>query len=249
MAKVSGMGDRLFVNGFDISGDVGSVSRVACPKAVLNVTSILSSAMERIYGQRDGAIQFSSFFNDDDTAGQEGAFEVLKGLPTADVHVLYLKGSTLGGPAAGMVAKQVGYDPTRGADGSLAFDTQALANGYGLLWGEQLTAGIVTHASATNGSSVDYGSTSTAFGLTAFIHVLSLGSGTPTVKLQDSADDSSFADITGATFGTVAAGTAEIVETSATATVRRYVRAVSTGTFTDLEMVVVFVRHLATVIS
>lgn len=248
MAKQSGLGDRLFVNGFDISGDVGAVSRIANPAATLNVTSILASAMERIYGQRDGALQFNSFFNDDDSAGAEGAFEVLKGLPTTDVHVLYLHGSTLGGPAAGMVAKQVGYDPTRGADGSLTFDTQMVSNGYGLLWGEQLTAGIDVIASAESGATLD-GGAATNFGLTAFIHVLSLASGTPTVKIQDSADDSTYADLPLATFGTVAAGTAEVCQTAATENVARYLKPVTTGTFADLECVIVIVRHAALVIS
>ena len=41
---------------------------------------------------------------------------------------MYTRGTTLGNPAACMVAKQINYDPTRAADGSLTIAVQAEAN-------------------------------------------------------------------------------------------------------------------------
>ena len=40
MAKQSGLGQRLYVGGFDISGDVGSIDNASTPTALLDVTGI-----------------------------------------------------------------------------------------------------------------------------------------------------------------------------------------------------------------
>ena len=64
MAKQSGLGDRLFINGVDISGDIGSLSNIHGGMATLDVTDITKSAFERIGGVRDGGLTFNSFMND-----------------------------------------------------------------------------------------------------------------------------------------------------------------------------------------
>jgi hypothetical protein len=63
----------------------------------------------------------------------------------------------IGGASACLVAKQVGYDATRGADGSLLLKTQGMGNAFGIEWGTQLTAGLRTDTAATNGTSLDQG--------------------------------------------------------------------------------------------
>jgi hypothetical protein len=55
----------------------------------------------------------------------------------------------VGFPAASMTAKQTTYAPTMGADGSLAISVNAVANGYGLEWGEMLTTGKQSFATGT----------------------------------------------------------------------------------------------------
>ncbi len=60
--KTSGLGDNLYLGGYDLSGDVGSVDQLQVPVATFDVTSIKSSAMERIYGRRDGNLSFTSFW-------------------------------------------------------------------------------------------------------------------------------------------------------------------------------------------
>ena len=56
-----------------------------------------------------------------------------------------------------MVAKQLNYDGTRANDGAFTFAVSAQANGYGLEWGKQLTAGTRTDTGATNGTGVAFG--------------------------------------------------------------------------------------------
>lgn len=249
MAKESGLGDRCYVDGFNISGDVGSLSSIHGGPNPGDVTAIDKGAFERIGLLIDGGISFSSWFNSDNVSAIKGSHQVLKTLPTADRVVTYGHTAVLGAPAATLVSKQVNYDGSRGQDGSYSHTVDASANAYGLLWGEQLTPGPKTDTTATNGTGIDFGAVSTLFGAYAALHVFSVTGTSVTVKVQDSADNVTFADVTGLTFAAVLAGAngAQFLATSATATVRRYVRAISTGTFSNAQFAVNFVRNLTAV--
>lgn len=243
MSKQSGLGDQLFISGYDIGADINTISSLSTPKGMLPGTDITMSGMARIPGKADASGEFVSYFND--ATDQE--HDALKGLPTADVHLMYLRGAGLGSSGFGVVGKQVNYDAQRPDDGSLLFTTSVQGSAYAGDWGVQLTAGKVTHASAANVTSVDLGTGSVAFGFQAYLQVFSLGSGTATVKIQESSDNGSgdaFADVTGGTFTNVTTRTAErIMSASATLTVERYVRVVTTGTFTNLVFCVLFNRN------
>lgn len=245
MTKTAGLGDRLFVGGYNLSGDVGAVTRIGGGPAPLDVTGIDKSAMERIGGRRDGGIEFTAFFN----PANNQAHPVLSGLPTGDVVVTYGRGTTLGNAAACVVAKQINYDGTRAADGGFTFAVQALANGYGLEWGVQHTAGERTDTAATNGTGVD-GAASSTFGLQAYLQVTAFTGTDVTVKLQESNDDGSvdpYADTTGGAFTAVtAARTTQRIATATGQTVKRWLRVVTTtsGGFTSATFVVVVVRNL-----
>jgi hypothetical protein len=244
MAKQAGLGDNLYVAGYDLSGDVGSLGNIAGGPAALDVTAIDKSAMERIGGVRDGRIEFSAFFND--AAGR--AHPRLSSLPTANVIVTYYRGTTLGNPAAALVAKQINYDGNRGDDGSLTFAVEALGNGYGLEWGQSLTAGKRTDTGATNGTGVDFGTGSTNFGLQAYLQVFAFTGTDVTIKLQESSDNGAdaYADVTGGGFTQVTSGpTSERIATANNLTVERFLRAVTvtTGGFSSLTFAVVAVRN------
>ena len=227
MAKQSGIGDYLYLGGYDITGDVGSVSRIANPSELLDVTAISSAGYERIHGRYDGAIEFASFFND--ATGQE--HDVLKAKGSGVNRIAtYFKGGAIGNMAAGLVAKQVNYDWTRGQDGSLVSAVQLLGSGYGLDWCQQLTAGKRTDTTATNGSSLD-GGASSALGMAAYLQVFDFDGTDITITIEDSANDSSFSAVSGGAFTQITGEPAsERIVTSLTATVRRYVR-VATSTW------------------
>ena len=244
MAKQSGMGDNLYVGGRDLSGDTGELANIGGGPAALDVTGIDKSAFERIGGMRDGRIEFSAWFNDAATQ----AHPTLSALPTADVHLAYLRGTTLGNPAACLLAKQINYDPTRGADGSLTFAVTALANGFGLEWGRTLTPGIETDTGAANGTGVDFNA-STSFGLQAYLHVFSFTGTDATIKLQESSDDASgdpYADVTGGGFAQITSAPAtERIATSETQTIEQWLRAVTitTGGFSNMTFAVVAMKN------
>lgn len=198
--------------------------------------------MERIGLRRDGHLEFTTFWNT--ATGAE--HDALKSLPTADRVVSYFLGTTLGNPAASMVAKQLNYAPELGDDGSLTAGVEADANGYGIQWGVQLTAGKRTDTGATNGTSVDLGTGSAAFGLQAFVHVFAFTGTSAVVKIQESSDNGgadAFADVTGGAFTTVTGPTSQRIATSGTQTVERYLRVVTTGTFSNLVFAVNVIRN------
>jgi len=196
MAKSTGLGDNLYIDGIDLSGDVGSLSEIAGGNSPLTVTGINKSAPERLGGQRDGRINFNAWFND--AAG--AAHPTLKTLPTTDRIVTYFRGTVLGNEAASMTAKQIGYDGTRGDDGSLEFTVEAQANGFGLEWGRNL--GFALQGSAGAGTGVDHGA-STAFGLQAYLHLFAFTGTSITVTIQESSDNAvgdPYANVTGGAF-------------------------------------------------
>ena len=239
MTKQSGLGDNFYIGGYNISGDVGSLSSISGGNAPFEITDITLSGMARLGGQRSGTIEFSPFFNT--TAGQEHT--ILKTLPTTDTSAMYLRGTTIGDPAAAMVAKQVNYDWTRAADGSLTGAVQALSNGYGLEWGQNLTAGVRSDTTATNGSSIDT-TASASFGIQAYLQVFSFTGTSCTVTVQDSADNAAFASIAGLGSFTAATGiTFERLASTNTTTVRRYLRVATTGTFSQCSFAVVVVKN------
>jgi hypothetical protein len=197
LAKQSGLGDNFYVGGYDLSGDTASLDEVGGGPAVIDVTGINKSAFERIGGLRDGRMEWTSHFNVG--AGTDGTHNRLAALPTTDRHLMYYRGTTLGGPAACMVAKQLNYDGTRDTDGKFTFKVRAESNSFGIEWGASLTAGIRTDTAATNGTGVDT-LASADFGGQAYLQVFEFTGTDVTIKIQDSADNVSFADVAGLAF-------------------------------------------------
>ncbi|HKJ93967.1 MAG TPA: hypothetical protein VJ957_12430, partial [Longimicrobiales bacterium] len=190
-------------------------------------------------GQRDGGISWTSYF--DTAAGR--AHAALSGLATTATVLTYLRGQVLGNPAACLNARQVGYDPDRANDGSLTLKVEGAGDGDGLEWGLQLTDGVRTDTAAADGTSHD-GGASTAYGAQAYLQVTAFTGTDVTVKVQHSTDNATWADLI--TFAqTTAAHTFGRSSVANTATVDRYVRAVTvtTGGFTSVSFAVVFCRN------
>lgn len=247
MSKASGLGARFYVSGVNLSGDSGSLGNIATPRPVQEVTGVDKEAFERIYLTRDGAIEWSAFFNP--ASGQ--AHPVLSALPTADRPITYAHRASLGAPACSIVAKQIGYNPTRNANGSMTIDVQAQANRYAE-WGRILSAGTSQLTSgAPNGSGLDFGATigTTAFGLQAYLHVLDFVGTDVTLAIQHSDDDGSvdpYANVTGAVFTQVtAAPGAQRLQTDRDESIKRWLRvaATTTGGFTSVDVAVMVVKN------
>lgn len=238
MAKTAGLGDDALFAGFHVGGDIQQLSVHGGP-ALLDSTDITQSAHSRLGGLRDGGIELTSY-HDPAAGASQAAFSPL---PVGDVIATYLRGQAIGNPAACCVAKQIGYDGTRANDGMLTFKIEGQGDGFGLEWGIQLTNGVRTDSSATNGTSFDT-LASASFGAQAYLQAVAVTGTSYTVTIQDSADNSSFTNVTGLSFTAVSAAPgAQRLATANNATIRRYVRAVTTGTFTVATFQVTLVKN------
>jgi len=248
--KSSGMGAALWVAGYDVGASTNSLSRIGGGPAAIDMTDITQSAVSRLAGERDGGMEIVSYWNPD-AGGSHAAYSTL---PTSDVVATYAHTQAIGGPSASVIGKQINYDGNRTQDGGFLLNVQALANGYGLQWAFQATAGRRVDAAATSAASVtaldQLTASPGAFGLVMWVHLFSLGSGSVTIKLQESSDNGAdaYADVVGATTGALAAApTALRIATGAIA-VERYLKVVTTGTFTNADFAVSVYRHrIATV--
>jgi hypothetical protein len=238
MTKRSGLGMNCYVGGYDLSGDVGGINNLRGGPSPLTVTGIDKEAFERIGGLRDGAVEYMSYFNK--ATGQ--AHLTLSALPRTDQITTVCVGTTLGYPAAAIVAKQINYDGTRAQDGSLTLTVQALGNGNALEWGRQLTAGKRTDTSATNGSSIDTAA-SADFGAQAYLQVFAVTGTSVTCTIEDSANDSAFTAVAGLAFTAATGVTTQRLATSNTATIRRYLRVATTGTFSNAVFNLMIVKN------
>lgn len=249
MPKQAGMGDALFLDQFDISGDVAALDSLSTPIVALDFTDITQFAMARKYGLADGKAEFTTYY--DSAVG--AAHRVISGSPgsmTRNDRVLtYCRSTTLGGPALTINGKVNVYEPSRAADGSFPIKVAAEANQFGAEWGRQHTAGKRSDVAPTNGSPVDFGSVGVAFGLQAYLHVFSFTGTSVTVKLQESSDNGPdvYADVVGGAFTAVSAVGTQRIQTSRTLAVERFLRVVTTGTFSQCTFAVNVVRNLVRV--
>ena len=235
MAKQSGIADAIYVGGRDLSGNVTSVDTVSARRATIDTPTIDSAAMVRLQGHADGEITVTSWF-DDGTHLEHAAFSPL---PTTDVQVLYCRGTAADSPAAGLVAKQINYDGSKSQDKALSLNVQCLGQGTPVEWGVLLQA-EATHSSAGSSSSKD-DSASSANGIAAYLQLIDINSGAPTIKLQHSANNSSWSDLI--TFTAVSDGSEPTAERKeASGTVNRYLRVTSTGTFSNAKFIIMYRR-------
>ena len=242
MAKKSGLGQEFYIHGYDLSGDVGSLDDVSGPRELLDITSINKSATERLVGRSSASLGFNTWF--DDEAEKEHA--ALSGLVTTDRVVLWALGGSTGDVACAFPAKQLNYDASVGADGSLSFSVDCESNGVAMDWCDLLTDGQVTHSSAGSNTSRDDGAATTA-GMVAYLEIVDCDSGTPTVQIQESSDNGSSDAWTNCmVFSSVGYASTPTAERSTmSGTVKRYLRVTTTGTFSNADFIVATRRGTA----
>lgn len=234
MAKESGLGANYYLGEYNLSGDSNSFGPISKSIATLDLTGVDKEAYERLAGKLDAEISWVSFWN------PTNSHLALKVRSRNDMIGSYFHRTTIGSPVASCVGKQLTYDPSRAADGGYTANVQILANAWWMDWGKALTTSPRTDTGATNGTGVDF-SAAGSFGLQAYLHVVSFTGTSATVKLQQSSDNGSgdaWADVTGGGFTTVTGATSERIATARDQAVERYLRVVTTGTFSELEFVV-----------
>jgi hypothetical protein len=237
--KTTGIGDNFYIGGFDLSGNVASCQRIGGGPGSLDVTPINASGHVRLGGKRDGGIDFLSWF--DPAAAAEHA--ALSPLLLTDQVATYFNQPAVGNPAASCIGKQVNYDPSRNADGSLTLTVQVLANGFGLEWGKQLTAGLRTDSAATTGAFFDDGA-GTNFGGQAYFQLIAFSGTSVTIDIQSATTSGGAYTTTGLTSQAfTAAPTSQRVQVANNVTINEFLKVVTTGTFSNAVFAVQFTRN------
>ena len=238
MAKVNGLGVRLYAAGYDLSADVNVVDSIGYTQQLLDVTTLDNEATARIAGLSDSALTVNGWF---EQTGDHAAYTSNTGkLPTADQIVFTQMGTALGDAFCGLTAKESSYVVNR-APGSALATTASYSSTAGeqAEWGVTLTASKTTNVSAANGTGVD-NAASSANGCVAYLEAMSLVSGTCVVKVQHSTDNVTWADLI--TFTSVTTATVPFAQRStASGTINRYTRVNTSGTFGNI----VFVAGIA----
>lgn len=245
MSKQSGLGDNLYVNGLDVSGDIMQVNELGGGPTALEMTAINQEAFDRKGGLADGRANVTSYFDPD--VGQ--AHEAYSTMNRSDNVVSYLRGVGIGKPVASIIGKQTNYDGSRPQDGSFNLAVSSVGNRYGLDWGIQLTNGFRDDTTDTDGVTYD-GLASTAFGAQAFLHVADFDGTDVTINIQDSANNVDWLDVVDLEFAEITAFTnpfAERIQTARDATIRRYLRVSTSGDFTSVSFFVAVTKNLVEV--
>jgi hypothetical protein len=242
VAKTSGLADDCYVGGYHVGGDIQDVMVNGGP-GLLDVTDITQSARSRLGGLRDGHMALTSYH--DPAAGQSHA--AFSTLPTADVILTYLRGQVIGNPAASLNAKQLNYDPTRAADGMLTFKIAADGDAYGLEWGIALTAGARTDSAATAGAFFD-NTAASSFGGQAYFHLTAFAGTSVTIDIQSATTSGGSYATTGLTTTAMNGIGAQRLATAGNVTINRYLKVITTGTFSNAVFAVVFVRNPVAVV-
>lgn len=241
--KITGLGMLFYVDGIALHGDTNSFDRIGGGPGERIMTGVDKSGVERRGGQLTGGIKWKSYFNPD--SGR--AHPKLSALPTGQVIASVLFGQTIGHAGAAVVARQLDYSGSRPKDGMFLFDVPSESDGYGLEMGTTLTAGDRTDTAATAAAAVTAhdGLASSAFGLQMYVQLSAFIGTSVTIKLQESSDDSgdTYADVTGATTGALSAVGAARVATAGDLAVERYLKVVTTGTFSEATFNVLVMRN------
>lgn len=232
--KQSGLGQKLYVDGVAWASDVGALTAGAT-RASQNVTGMDKEAEERIQSLADGMMDVDGFFN------PTGLHTSLKDVPIGNRVCTWLLGTAQGDGEASLTAVQLGHDQSRGTDGFVSVKANSEGSyGVPLTFGNQLTADTDTFTTQAGQatSSYDFAVASTGGWFT--VHCTAFTGTTATVKLEDSADDSTWADVD-ASASTVFTGIgAARIALASSVGVARYVRGYVSGTFTTLDLLITF---------
>lgn len=246
---------RVYVDGYDLSGFGRSIGPLELTHDEVDLTAHMSDTVKGYQRGHSHANvgTLNAVFDNTATTG----IHAIMGTAGAARNVLVAKGILAapadGDPCFGGSFIQKGYPVTNESGAvtlSIPFSGWA-ANAASLLYASPW--GVLLHANAAR-TSASGANTGTGFdnptaGATAkggyFLYQVTAGNGTATLSVDDSADNSAWIALSGATSGSItcAAGVSGIVALATSATVRRYLRwQVAFGTATSISFACALMR-------
>lgn len=235
LVDVHGKATRILLDRYSIAADLRSTvmrRNIEIPVVSTFPDGGVNFVRRPVIGAQDGSLNFAGLFNA--AVGKtHDVFTALKARVAAAIVSVAAEGFAIGNLVDMGKFQLTSYNITAGTEAptevsaDLASDDQ---QDLGVSLSDDLVP--VTFTGATNLTSVDE-TAQTTLGWVAHLHVKAYSGFTNAIiKIQDSADNSAFADVSGATFTTVTGVGEQRLEGAITATVRQYVRAVVTTTGT-----------------
>jgi len=230
---------NVFVNEYDFSTYFNDVSASSMVETA-EVSAFGSSAKEYIVGLTDGTVSLSGMF-DGTATGTDVVFSAVLGSTTKQNVIVAPSGHSNGASAIMLEADDTSYEVS-GAVADVVQTSAEFQSSDGVEHGKILSSGSAISATGS-GTSVD-NAASSANGGVGFVSVpTNTRNGNITVKVQQSADNSTFTDLI--TFTVVSSTQKTFQRVEVTGTVARYLRvnytvAGSTGSATP---VVAFARR------
>jgi len=229
MAFSHGKDAKVFANGRRISDYLRSFSTPAT-RDQADSSTYASSWKAYTAGQVDTTFAAAGIFDGGTAAVDE---QLANTFGTASIPWTFFPyGSDIGKYGYGWSASENSYEISAPVDDVVSVSVEcSSSSGYGRQRVRSLHDEITARTTSGTAASQD-GGTATTTGGAAYLHVPAFsGSGTVTVKIQDSANDSTYADLF--TFSPItSAGTSQRIELAAAGTIARYTRCVYTVTGT-----------------
>jgi hypothetical protein len=233
---------NVFLDQYDFSTYFNNVS-ASTTIDTAETSAFGTSAKSYVVGHRDGTVSLSGMFEATESVGTDQFFATALGSATKIKLIVAPEGNSVGAGAIVLVADDTSYE----VSSAIADIVQASAEFQStdaVEHGKILSSGSAISATG-NGTGVD-NALATTNGGAGFLSVpVNTRNGNITVKIQHSADNSTFADLVTFTVVSSTAKTSERVEVASGTTVNRYLRvnytvAGSTGSATP---VVAFTRR------
>jgi len=230
---------NVFINQYDFSTYFNDVSATSTVETA-EVSAFGSSAKEYIVGLIDGTVSLSGMF-DGTATGTDVVFSAVLGSTTKQNVIVAPSGHSNGATAIVLEADDTSYEVS-GAVADVVQTSVEFQSSDGVEHGKILSSGSTITATG-NGTSVDNTAASTNGGVGFLSVPTNTRNGNITVKVQQSADNSTFSDLI--TFTVVSSTAKTFQRVEVTGTVARYLRvnytvAGSTGSATP---VVAFARR------
>lgn len=241
---------RAYVNGVDVSGTARSIGALTWAFGAEPDTALTDGCKNILIGQGEIKADALNAFLENDAA------QLFVNQAQTTRNVMFAMGANAapvaGNPIFAWKFEDVGYKADQGSgfvSATLPFGDSSYASTltYKRPWGFLLHANA-TRTAVNSSTGLDDNAASSALG-GIFIYHLHSSNGTVTLKAQDAATnaDGSFADITGATSGSVDASVTpkhDMIALALGSTVRRYTRwQLAFGTATTATFTLGFIRN------
>lgn len=242
---------RAYVDGVDLSGYERTIGALGCTFDVSPETALTDEVKNIMLGQASITCGGLNGFLDNDAQGKFATVSGSAGTRTVMLPMGANAAPAAGNPVFAWKFEQSSYNAEPGAGffaANLIFGEASYAGvlNYTKPWGVLLHAKAARTAANTAVGVDDNGAQTTAGGI--FCYQLFSSDGTVTLKVQDAStnSDGSFADLSGATSGSITAAStpkSDMIALSKTATVKRYLRwQLSFGTATTATFAIAFIR-------